>query len=222
MKVFKRVMACIMSSFLAVGLCACGGPTPEEEVKEVASSFMDTLHEGNLVQASEKYGTKDLLNSDDDVKGSIDELKKELEELGLDKDSQKKIEKTIKKLLARMVDSYKIDSVEVKEDKAKVKLTVTGVDFDEDLDFDDNISDMDEETEAEIEKIVDKYEKENKDRIEEEPDKCFEELLVQIMPVILESFDQQIEDLKAKEMKYEMSLVKKDDTWKINKFDVNK
>lgn len=222
MKILKKIMTCIISGFLAVGLCACGGPTPEEEVKKVTSSFMDMLHEGNLVQASKKYGTKNLLHSDKDLRKSVSEIKKELKELGVDQDSQKKIEKEIKKLLARMVDTYEIDSVKIENDKAKVNLTVTGVDFDKDLNFIDSTSDMDPKTEAKIEKIVNNYEKENKSRLKREPDVCFEELLALIMPIVLDSFDQQIDDLKAKELKYEMSLVKKDDAWKINKLDVEK
>lgn len=124
----KKTITCIAAAFTAVTLLAsCGGgsspaaKSPEDEVRQTATAFMDACLSYDLDKATGYVTDEDLVEIPDIIE-SMEDGMGEYESMIPDKDKDAIRDKIVK--IVRKHVSYDIDEITVEDDEANVTLTV--------------------------------------------------------------------------------------------------
>lgn len=204
----KKILSIMMAFLLVFTITACSNEN--DAVEEVSNAYFTALEKGDVNQAK-KYCTNDAASKAGMNLISSD-LEDELNELNFGDEFDSAANKFVKKLVKSVFKSYETQSISVDEDVATVKVNVKGINT-KDMDTDHWVKEMNT--------LISDYVSENNDRIsemeEEDEDKAEETIVSELSDIILDTFNEEVDNTKTHTYTMTLTLKKNKDTWQITK-----
>ncbi len=195
---------------LSLSLTGCT-QSHESEIKKTVNNYLQQVQKGDYDKAL-TYCTK---NVEDQIALNkiASTIKKDLNELGLDSDTEKYVESFTKNISKQFIQNYKIKAIEEENDSSKVIVQIKGIDMTS-VSF-DSINDG-------LETMLDEYIQNNSEELvalfnEKGQEELTKKLSSDFIQVIFDKMNETVNSTKIKKSKILFTL---NDKYKITKIEL--